>query len=129
MMCLGFRRNVGRVPRTAVLLIVLAAHGCGGGSGGGGTATPVSPTPTTPPSLPAGGVCGVLGGATGIADSIVSGTTCSSANTPVVLLNLRDENGRALGGCSGTIIARRAVLTAAHCLHSGVGSVFVEQGG
>jgi hypothetical protein len=33
-----------------------------------------------------------------------------------VLLNSRARDGVAVGACSGTIIARRAVLTAAHCL-------------
>jgi hypothetical protein len=122
-----FGRDSRQLASAAVLVLVLAGEGCGGG--GGGSATPASPTPATPPSLPAGGACGALSGATGVADSIVSGTACSSSNSPVVLLNLRDQNGRASGGCSGTVIAPRAVLTAAHCLGGDIGSVLVDQGG
>jgi secreted trypsin-like serine protease len=40
---------------------------------------------------------------------------------------LRDSNGAATGSCSGTVIATRAVLTAAHCI-TGVGSVAVNPG-
>lgn len=57
-------------------------------------------------------MCGILGGAQGI----LNGTACSSANSPVVLVNLRDKGGDPSGACSGTVIAPRAVLTAAHCL-------------
>lgn len=41
---------------------------------------------------------------------------------------MKDSTGQSLGFCSGTVIDRRAVLTAAHCLSSEVGSVQVFQG-
>jgi len=47
---------------------------------------------------------------------ILNGTACSTANSPVVLVNLRDKDDLPSGACSGTVIAPRAVLTAAHCL-------------
>ena len=47
---------------------------------------------------------------------ILNGTACSMANSPVVLVNLRDKEDLPSGACSGTVIAPRAVLTAAHCL-------------
>jgi hypothetical protein len=90
----------------AVLAAALAA--CGGG--GSSTPPPTSPSPT--PNLPAGGACGAIGTA------IVNGSDCPNTAS-VVLINMRDNDGP-LGSCSGTIIAPRAVLTAAHCLVGGV---------
>lgn len=88
------------------MVVALAAAGCGGDP----PALPTAPTPSV--SLPGGGPCGTLGGAT----AILNGTECSPAISSVVLLNSRDRSGFAVGACSGTIIASRAVLTAAHCL-------------
>jgi V8-like Glu-specific endopeptidase len=79
---------------------------------GGGSSSPSSPTPT--PTVPVTAACGVLGVSPSTA--ITNGTTCSTSNSPVVLINLRDSDGNLAGACSGTVIAPRAVLTAAHCL-------------
>jgi secreted trypsin-like serine protease len=92
-----------------VLVAGLACGGCGGSS------TPTSPTSSSssPPTLNA---CGIINGTTSQMLGILNGSACSTANTSVVLLNLRDKDDGSIGQCSGTIIAPRAVLTAAHCL-------------
>ncbi|HSL24116.1 MAG TPA: trypsin-like serine protease [Vicinamibacterales bacterium] len=48
--------------------------------------------------------------------SIVNGAECRAGTSAVVLINLRDRAGNAVGACSGTIIAPRVILTGAHCL-------------
>ena len=104
-----------RVPsrsRTAMAIVAAAmlfAMGCGGS----GNSSPSSPSP----SVPISSACGAVG------TSIVNGVECSTASSPVLLVNLRDADGFALASCSGTVIAPRAVLTAAHCLQADVGSV------
>lgn len=112
--------------RAALGVSLLAAASvcgsCGGGSG------PTAPSPTASVPGPAGGVCGVIAGANQVSLGIVNGTVCSSANTPVVLLNLRDKDGGPSGACSGTVIAPRAVLTAAHCLVGDTAAVRVYRG-
>jgi len=92
-----------------VLLASLVSGGCGSKS------SPTSPTSSSssPPTLNA---CGIINGTTSQMLGILNGNTCSQANTSVVLLNLRAADGTSAGQCSGTIIAPRAVLTAAHCL-------------
>lgn len=71
--------------------------------------------------------CGILSGAAGVQFGIVNGTECSPASSPVVKLNLYGKDGLT-GGCTGTVIAPRAVLTAAHCLADGVTSAKVFLG-
>jgi hypothetical protein len=104
-----------------VLTIVLAA-GCGGGS----SPTPSSPSPT--PSIPISAACGALGSTVSSATAIVNGAECSVSNSSVVLLNMKDDSGLQSGSCTGTVIAPRAILTAAHCLAAPAASIRVFLG-
>jgi hypothetical protein len=102
-----------------VTLAAFALSSCGGGASAP-LAFPSSPSAPSAPTIP-GGACGAIGTA------IVNGSECSNTpSTSVVLVNVRDGSG-SLGVCSGTIIAPRAVLTAAHCL-TGVTAVQVFLG-
>lgn len=100
------------VTRPAVLMLALATTGCGGSNG--------PSTPTAPAPIPATQACEVLGNlqsTVGGTLAILSGTECSVEVSPIVKLNLRQASGSlSAGTCSGTVIAPRAVLTAAHCL-------------
>ena len=110
--------------RTVALLLLLCAA-CGGGGGGGTPSTPSSPSPT----IPVSSACTAVGQApAGLSIDVVNGVECSSANSPVVLLNIKDSAGQQAGGCTGTVIAPRAILTAAHCLPAVAASVKVFLG-
>lgn len=101
------------------LVGALVAPACGGGS------SPAAPSVAAP--IPAADACAALAQVSaGVA--IYNGAECSAAGTPVVKLNLRSADGSGLGGCTGTIIGPRKVLTAAHCLDEGVGLVRVWLG-
>lgn len=102
-------------------LLGLVVSGCGGSG-------PSSPSTTPPPTVPTASACGALGQTVSSSTSIVNGAECSTANSAVVLLNIKDLSGAQAGSCTGTVIAPRAVLTAAHCLHGEVGSVNVFLG-
>ncbi|MEX2271250.1 MAG: trypsin-like serine protease [Vicinamibacterales bacterium] len=94
---------------------------CGGGSS---SPSPTAPTPT--PTLTPADACGTF--ALTSASMIFNGAECATANVSVVLLNMRDRTGFGVGACSGTVIAERAILTAAHCLDDDVQLVRVFLG-
>jgi len=94
--------------RAMCIVATVVAAACGG------SASPVAPT--VPAPISASDACAALGTASS-SIAILSGEQCGVANSPVVKINLKPG-----GGCTGTVIATRAVLTAAHCLDDGVAS-------
>jgi hypothetical protein len=109
-----------RVPVLLSLSILVILVGCSGGDG------PVTPTAAAP--IPAADTCNSIGGASTSGIGIFNGADCAPERSSVVKLNLRNGAGDTIGGCSGTVIAPRAVLTAAHCLDEGVALVRVWPG-
>ena len=111
--------------KTVALAFLLCAA-CNGGGGGGTTSTPSSPSPA--PTIPVSSACTALGLGVSASTAIVNGVDCSTANSPIVLLNMKDSTGLQVGSCSGTVIAPRAILTAAHCLPATTASIKVFLG-
>jgi secreted trypsin-like serine protease len=110
------------MTRRLIVAVVLLAAGCGGGS----SSTPSSPTPT--PTIPISAACGALGSSVSASTSIVNGAECPVTNSSVVLLNMKDSDALQSGSCTGTVIAARAILTAAHCLAAPAASIKVFLG-
>lgn len=97
-----------RLGLVGVALVILAA--CGGGGD-------TSLTPSSPAPIPSAETCNSLGGtAASPGTGILNGSGCAPDRSSVVLLNVRTQDNRASGACTGTVITPRVVLTAAHCL-------------
>jgi hypothetical protein len=107
------RQTVSWRATAAGALLLIAA--CGGG--GNPAATAPSPAP-----VPSSTACLAIGSTGAGATAIVNGAECSRDSGSVVLLNLLDVNQQGTAQCSGTVIAPRAVLTAAHCVPGAVTS-------
>lgn len=106
----------------AAALLLLMAAACGGGAPSAPASSPAAPT------VPIAGACAAIGETVSSATAVVNGAECSPANSSIVLLNLKDSAGFQAGSCTGTVIAPRAVLTAAHCLPPTTASVLVFPG-
>ena len=95
---------------------------------GGSNSPPTTPTPPTTPPGPVTNGCSAIAQTIGFGAGIVNGAECPSANSPVVLLNMRANDGLPEGSCTGTIITPRVILTAAHCLDGNVATIRVWLG-
>ena len=88
------------------------------GSGGGPVPTP---GPTDAP-------CSVVGGTSGVTARIINGSACPVGNSPVVELFMLDVGGDIFGACTGTVVAPRVIISAAHCFPLGTTGAIVVTG-
>ncbi len=95
------------------------------GAACGGASTPAAPSPVPPPTDP----CQVTAQPARALLPIINGSACDATNSSVVLLRFRYANSSKVSLCSGTIIAPRAVLTAAHCVQGGPIEIDIAVGG
>ncbi len=89
----------------------------------GSSSSTTTPSPTSVPTSSL--ACGAIGSSAAPVLAILNGTACSTTTASVLLVSLSDSFNAKIGTCSGSVIGRRAVLTAAHCLSNGTASVAV----
>ncbi|MEZ4753851.1 MAG: trypsin-like serine protease [Bdellovibrionota bacterium] len=96
-------------------------NGGGGGGGGSTAACTVAANPTN-----AAIVSPAITEEFPIA-KIINGAVCSVGSSPVVELTVK-RNGSSLGSCTGTVVASRVIITAAHCTDGGVNGADIITG-
>jgi trypsin len=114
------------MSRAAIVAALAVLTACGGSS----INTSTSPS-TTPPTLPLSQACSAITTSSTspvLTPQVVNGSDCTGAVSPVVLLNMKDSSGAQLASCSGTVVSSHGIVTAAHCLEGGVGSILVFRG-
>ena len=112
--------------RTQLVAALALLTACGGSA----VDTSTAPSSTTP-TLPIAQACSAITTASNpgvVTPQVVNGSDCTGAVSPVVLLNMKDAGGQQLASCSGTVVSPHGIVTAAHCLEGGVGSVQVFRG-
>jgi secreted trypsin-like serine protease len=101
------------LSRLSLVIPLLTMLACGGGGGGDNSESPST------------NACSSLG----LNTRIINGTQCAETGSPVLALNIVSRDGKG-SLCSGTVISKLNILTAAHCfLDQNVLSVFVEISG
>ena len=100
------------MPKLLLILILnFSLISCGGGS---------DSDDSDAVSLDSGiNACSVFGRNEKVTSRIINGQSCSGSGS-VVRLRIVDFEGLTVGFCSGTVIASREILTAAHCFSEGV---------
>lgn len=77
----------------------------------GNAARTTAPSPPVPDSP-----CQAETASAGPLLPIINGTVCDATNSAVLMLRMRYDDSGSYALCSGTVIAPRVVLTAAHCV-------------
>jgi secreted trypsin-like serine protease len=99
-----YSRPLASAPLFGIALLLTLLIGCGGGDSGGDSNGGQGPDQNA---------CDVVG----LNTRIIDGTACANGASPILKLFIDSEDSS--GVCSGTLIAPRKFLTAAHCVTAG----------